>query len=274
MKRLFQLLYIYRNLITFLILEFLSLTLAFNRSFYEKLPAINSSNLAIGVISEFFSNVRSYSELNKRYTQILLENATLKEQLLQNPIKDVKWPDDAIPKQFTIIPAQVVNNSIVYTKNYITINKGSKYGIQPGMGVITEHGVVGKVKAVSEHFSTIISVLHTDVLISAKLTSAGVMGTIRWLGANPLQAHLLYIPRHLHVEVGDKVVTSGYNSTFYEGIPIGTISRVELSKESLFYDILVDLTTQFSTLQHVYVIANNLKQEKDSLEQVTKAYYE
>jgi len=100
------------------------------------------------------------------------------------------------------------------------------------------------------------------------------MGTIRWPGYNPLQVQLLYIPRHLRIEVGDKVVTSGYNATFYEGIPIGKVSRVELSKESLFYDILVDLNIEFSGLQYVYVIANSLKQEKDSLEQVTRAYYE
>ncbi|OJW72220.1 MAG: rod shape-determining protein MreC [Candidatus Amoebophilus sp. 36-38] len=274
MERLVRFLYAYRSLLTFLLLEFVSLTLIFDHRFYEKVQKINSSNLVIGTIYEFFSNVRRYPELNKIYKQVLLENAALKEQILETITKPVDGVSEPIPKQFKIIPAQVINNSIVYTKNYITINKGADGGIEPGMGVITGEGIVGKVKSVSKHFSTIISLLHTDVLISAKLTSSGVMGTIRWPGYNPLQVQLLYIPRHLRIEVGDKVVTSGYNATFYEGIPIGKVSRVELSKESLFYDILVDLNIEFSGLQYVYVIANSLKQEKDSLEQVTRAYYE
>jgi rod shape-determining protein MreC len=248
--------------------------LFFDHRFYEKLQKANSANPIVGTVYEFFSNIHSYPHLTERYKQVLLENAALKEQILQNKTKLAEVIKIDTPIQYKVIPAQVINNSIVYTRNYITINKGADAGIEPGMGVISEQGVIGKVKSVSKHFSTIISLLHTDILISAKLVPSGVMGTIRWFGYNPLQAQLLYIPRHLHVEVGDKVVTSGYNATFYEGVPVGTVSRVELNKESLFYDILIDLNTQFSTLQHVYVVANNLKQEKDSLEQVTKAYYE
>jgi len=274
MERLVKFLYAYRNLLTFLLLELVSLTLIFDQRFHQKMQQINSSHFAIGTIYEFFSNVRRYPELNKIYQQVLLENAALKEQILKNVIKPVDGASESIPKQFKIIPAQVINNSIIYTKNYITINQGANDGIAPGMGVITSKGIVGKIKFVSKHFATVISLLHTDVLISAKVASSGVIGTIRWLGHHPMQVQLLYIPRHLRVEIGDQVVTSGYNATFYEGIPIGKVSHVELSKESLFYDIVVDLNTEFSSLQYVYVIANNLKQERDSLEQVTKAYYE
>ncbi len=107
--------------------------------------------------------------------------------------------------------------------------------------------------------------------ISAKLASSGVMGTVRWLSHNPRQVNLLYIPRHLKVELGDQVVTSGYNATFYEGIMIGKVSQVKLDESAMFYEILVDLNMDLSTLQHVYVIKNQLSQEQDSLERTTKS---
>jgi len=274
MKKLFRFLYEYRNLFTFLVLESFGLSLVFNQNFHTRFKHFNSSNLLIGSVYEFFSNMGQYPHLKEVYRQILNENAYLKEQILQNRMQPDKNLDKLIENQFKFIPAQVINNSIIHTKNYLTLNKGAASGIIPGMGVITESGIVGSVKSVSEHFSTVISLLHTDVLVSAKLIPSNVMGTIRWSGCNPLQAQLLYIPRHLKVEVGDKVVTSGYDAIFYTGIPIGIVSHVELSKESLFYNILVDISTDFSTLQHVYVLVNSLKPEKESLECVTKSYYE
>jgi rod shape-determining protein MreC len=274
MKNLLRFLYGYRNLITFLVLEFFSLSLIFNQHFNAKLNQFNSSNLLIGRVYEFFSNIRQYPHLKDAYKQVLNENACLREQILQNRTQSDAGASQFAENQFKVIPAQIVNNSIIHTKNYLTLNKGAASGIAPGMGVITESGIVGSVKSVSEHFATVISLLHTDMLISAKLIPSNVMGTIRWSGYNPLQAQLLYIPRHLKVEVGDKVITSGYDVTFYTGIPIGIVSRVELSKESLFYDIVVDISTDFSTLQHVYILENGLKLEKEFLENVTKRYYE
>jgi len=274
MKKLFRFLYNYKNLLTFLTLEFCSLLLVFNQHFHTKFKQVNSSNLSIGSVYEFFSSLRQYTYLKENYIKILNENAYLKEQILQNSIQANKISDKFSEKQFKFIPAQIINNSITHTKNYLTLNKGASSGIIPGMGVITESGIVGSVKSVSEHFATVVSLLHTDVLVSAKLIPSNVMGTIRWYGYNPLQVQLLYIPRHLKVEVGDKVVTSGYDATFYTDIPIGVVSRVELNKESLFYDIWVDISTDFSTLQHVYVLENNLRVERESLENVTKSYYE
>ena len=101
-----------------------------------------------------------------------------------------------------------------------------------------------------------------------------VLGTVQWPGGDPLLAEMLYVPRHILVEPGDTVVTSGYNATFFEGVLIGHIKQAKLRKEAPFYDIELRLSTDFSTLQHVYVVKNNWKREKEDLEQHTKDFYE
>jgi rod shape-determining protein MreC len=185
-----------------------------------------------------------YAKWKGAYQDMLVENADLREHILHQQ-EEITQKQSGIEKpvtaQFDLIPAQVVNNSIIYTKNYLTIN---------------------------------ISLLHTDIQISAKLTSLGVMGTVCWLGDNPRQVNLLYIPRHLTIQVGDPVVTSGYSTTFYEGVIIGKVSHVKLNKAAMFYEIWVELSTDLSALQHVYVIKNHLSKEQNSLEQTTRAYYE
>jgi len=84
---------------------------------------------------------------------------------------------------------------------------------------------------------------------------------------------MLYVPRHVQVEPGITVV-SGYNATFLEGAVIGHVKQVTLKKEAPFYDIELMFSTDFSKLQHVYVVKNALKQEKDDLEQHTREFYE
>ncbi len=275
MKKLLRFLYEYRNLLIFLLLESISLAFIFNQNFQKEAKKLNSSHVWIGNIYEWMTDLRMYAKWKGAYQHLLVENASLREYILQQQIMEKQGGiEQPTTTQFDVIPAQVISNSIIYTKNYITINKGANSGVAPGMGVITKDGVVGRVKAVSEHFATIISLLHTDIQISAKLASSGVMGTVRWLGHNPRQVNLLYIPRHLTINIGDRVVTSGYNATFYEGVPIGKVSHVKLDKAAMFYEILVDLSMDLSALQHVYVIKNHLSQEQDSLEQTTKAYYE
>jgi len=276
MKKLLRFLYDYRDLLIFLLLESVSLSLLFNHHVQKEVKKLNSSHALIGNIYELMTDLRMHAKWKASYQQILVENASLREYILQQQemIEKQGSMEQPTTRQFDVIPAQVINNSIICTKNYLTINKGTNSGIAPGMGVITKDGVVGRVKAVSEHFATIISLLHTDIHISAKLASSGVMGTVRWLGHNPRQVNLLYIPRHLTIEVGDRVVTSGYNATFYDGVTIGKVSHVKLDKAAMFYEILVDLSTDLSALQHVYVVKNHLSREQDSLEQITKAYYE
>ena len=165
--------------------------------------------------------------------------------------------------------AQVINNSIHNSKNYVTINKGLVDGVKPGMGIIGPDGVVGRIKSASDHYAVAISLLHTNMMVSAVVSSTDAFGTVKWNGRSPRQAALDYIARHQSVSVGDSIFTSSYNSIFPQGIPIGVISEVSLPENATYYDIKIDLTTDFSKLSYVYVIRNRLVQERDSLERTS-----
>jgi rod shape-determining protein MreC len=138
------------------------------------------------------------------------------------------------------------------------------------MGVIGPNGIVGRIKSASEHYAVAISLLHTNMLVSAVVSSTEAVGSIKWNGRSPLQANLDYIARHQKVSVGDSIFTSSYNSVFPPGIPIGVVSEVALPENATYYDIKIDLATDFSSLSFVYVIRNRLVQERDSLESISK----
>jgi rod shape-determining protein MreC len=66
--------------------------------------------------------------------------------------------------------------------------------------------------------------------------------------------------------VGDTVVTSGYSNIFPEGIMIGTIKQFDVESGTNFYNIKVELSTDFKTLKYVEVVKNTRREEQIRLE--------
>jgi len=274
MERLLNFVYAYRALFTFLALEFFCAWLIVENNQYQSTKFFNSSNRISARIISFSSTVREYLSLRELNTDLAGENADLRKKLEQRnqslyslDVRELR--DPAIINRFDYVSAKVVNNSTGFTKNFITINRGTDAGIKPGMAVISAKGAVGKVKSVSKHYSVLISLLNIDEQVSSVIKSLGYFGTSQWDGVDPRQVELLYIPRHVKLHTGDTVVTSGYNAVFPEGVLVGVIKEVNLKEETPFYDIKVELAQDFGNLTFVEVIKSTLKHEKDSLEQVT-----
>lgn len=226
----------------------------------------------VGSINETAGNVSEYFSLKKVNKDLAEENARLKSLLLSTR----NLPFDSLSEnllvsnsidslRFELITAEVVRNSIRQTNNFFMINKGSKDGITEGLGVINSFGVVGKIRAVNENFAQGISLLNTKNPISAKHKATGRMGTVLWEGINPKKAKLLYLTSEVGVEVGDTIVTSGFNSLFPKEVMIGTISSATPDKNNTYLNIELDLSVDFGGLSFVYVIKNHDKPEQDSL---------
>lgn len=267
MQRLLNFFYEYRAFFTFLLLEFFCAWLLVVNNQYQGTAFFNTSNRFAANIVGFSQSAREYFALRQINQDLSQENAQLKmlvELNRQNYATRTSMEDTLL--RYDFVSAKVINNSVSNFKNYITINRGKDVGIEPGMAAISNHGAVGKVKAVSEHFSVLISLLNIDEQVSSVLKRTGNFGTAQWDGTNPRVVNLLYIPRHVQPMVGDTVATSGYNAVFPEGILIGIVKNVKLKEEALFYDIRVELAQDFRRLAFVKIVKSKLKPELDSLE--------
>ena len=134
------------------------------------------------------------------------------------------------------------------------------------MAVVDNEGIVGKVKTVSNHFALVTSILHTEVLVSAKVKRTGDLCTVEWPGRSPYQVMVTYLPKHVNIQEGDSIVTSGYNAVYPEGMPIAVVKEYGLKDESPFYEIKAELTGDLNRLSYVYLVKNNLKVELDSVQ--------
>jgi rod shape-determining protein MreC len=185
----------------------------------------------------------------------LLPDAYYESGILKNTVSDtIKH------QQYSFIVSKVINNSMTRRNNYLTLDKGSLQGIKPEMGVITSQGVVGIVKNVSTHYSTVMSMLHKDIRISARFKNNNYFGSLAWEGTDPTLAVLKDIAKHVSFKAGDTVVTTTYSAVFPENILIGTVASFDIKPGENFYNIQIKLSTNFSNLTYVYIVNNVLKE--------------
>lgn len=271
MGRIFLFIYQYRAFFTFLLLELLCAWLIVINNQYQGASFFNSANSFVASVNGISQNTKAYFALRETNRLLAEENTTLHEKLEQFnqaaiQADSIGSADSTFIKQFDFISAKVVNNSIDLQTNFITINRGSADGIEAGMAVINDQGVVGKVKITSTHFSVVTSLLNIDIMISALMKRTGYFGTVQWGGSDdPDHVKLKFIPLHVKPIVGDTIVSSGYSGVFPEGIMIGTIARINPSPETSFHDLDVKLSQDFRKLTFATVIKSNLKSELDSL---------
>jgi rod shape-determining protein MreC len=271
MRLLFLLLWRNNFTIVFFLLQGLSFYLLIENNKYQNASVLNATNAVVTKTTEGVSYVREYIHLRENNQFLADENARLRAQLreasYQSDTNRTEVTDTLMKQQYTFITAKVINNSVNRRNNYLTLNKGKLQGIKPEMGVITSNGIAGIVKQVSDHYCTVMSLLHKDSRISAKIKSNNFFGSLVWDGNDPRFASLNEIDKTVPVRIGDTIVTTSFSSIFPADILIGVVSAKELRKGSNFHDIRVKLTTRFDNLTYVYVVDNLMKNEQRMLEE-------
>lgn len=263
MRNLLNFLIKYNYWLLFIVLEVASITLLFRFNNYQGSVYFTSANWVSGVVLQGISEVTSYFGLRSVNRDLVSRNVELELQVeqLSEALKAYKQDTTDIArmrhdalKNYRIYQAQVVNNSVTRTENYITINKGSKDGITSEMGVVSGVGVVGIVYMTSPHFALILPILNTKSNISCKIQRTDYFGTLKWEGGSSRYAWVKDMPRHSEFSLGDTLVTSGHSAVFPEGIPVGVVDDMEDSHDGLSFRLKVRLFTDFARLNEVNVI--------------------
>jgi rod shape-determining protein MreC len=271
MRNLLLFLWKHRFFLLFLLLETISGALIVSNNSYQRSKFISASNGFTGNILSFYDYVENYFSLKKTNEQLVAENARLKSRLRSSYLKHDTITfaviDSVYDQRYRYLEAKVIGNSFQKRNNYLILSKGSKQGLYPEMGVITQNGVLGIVNSVSENFSSVISILHSKSAIDAKLLKTGYTGTITWNGKDYNEGQLENIPSHVEIHTGDTVVTSGYSSIFPEGIMIGTVKNAVKNDSKGFYDITVRFSANYNHVEYAYVIFNLLKDEEKTIKE-------
>lgn len=276
MKNLLNFLIKYNYWFLFILLEVISFTLLFRFNQYQASTFFTTSNQIVGETYEISSGITSYFHLKSINTELLDKNIYLEQQvaLLQKTLAargmdslQIDELNDSVLNGYTIINAEVINNSLNKPDNYITLNKGLKDGIRPEMGIINGNGVVGIIYMASPHYSVAIPILNSKSSISCKIKNTDFFGYLKWEGNDSGYAYVKDLPRHAKFSLGDSIITSGYSTVFPSGVMIGTIDDLSDSHDGLSYRLKIKLSTDFGKLSDVRIIAKNRQREQHDLEE-------
>lgn len=271
MRNLIEFLQKYNYWLVFVLLEGFSIALLFRFNSYQGSVFFSSANVVAGKVYEWDSAVRAFFSLTKVNEQLNTRNLYLEQTVerlskeLATQRKDcngVERVQRQILKDYKLISAKVISNSLDKIENLITIDKGRADGVRKDMGVACGMGVVGVVYMVSEHYSVVIPVLNRKSNISVAIRKRGYYGHLSWTGGASDKAFVTDVPRHAHFRIGDVIVTSGYSSIFPPGIIVGQVLHVYNSADGLSYRVQVHLSTDFGNLRDVSVIDNSSMEER------------
>ncbi|MDZ4823938.1 MAG: rod shape-determining protein MreC [Flavobacteriales bacterium] len=261
----------------FLALQAAALALYFTASRHHNTAWLNTCTDAIGNIQAWRTEFSGYLRLGDINDELSIQNSLLREEVKSNYLKIsdrvYQYNDTIYLKNWEYRPARVVNNSVQFQSNFITLDQGADGGVKEGMGVIANNSVVGKVVKVSTHFSVAMSVLHEDFKASVKMKGTGVFGTLIWEGDNALYATVNEIPKEVKVELGDTIVTTGFSPYFPAGCMVGIVSNHDAKVEENVHRITVKLSTNFRKLSYVDVVNNTLETEQQQIETEARQEY-
>lgn len=178
--------------------------------------------------------------------KIKTENETLKEYL------------DLTEKygEYKTIPGYIINKDFSNYSKTVTINIGTKDGVQKNMTVIADQGLVGHVISVTEDTSKVETIVDTASSVSCMMsTSKDSIICKGTLDANS-QLKAMYIPTDANIVQGDSVETSGLGGIYPKGIHIGLVKKIENTQNITDRYAIIETAVDFTKLDSVLVITN------------------
>lgn len=163
----------------------------------------------------------------KSYHTLIDENLRLKQLLsLKEHRKDIVAIGTVISKG---------NSRFLKT---LWIDKGQNQGVKKGYAAITPNGLIGKVLSVQSDYSEILLITDPNFSVAVRIDRTQVEGVLSGRGDICI---LKYVPLEEEILVGDRIVTSGLDGVFPEGILVGAVKSVDKRKGLFQYIEVVPL---------------------------------
>jgi len=185
---------------------------------------------------------------NLRLKEVESENQRLRELLRfrqLNPTYDFRGGQ---------VIARVISKGPNNYLSTVTIDLGSEHGIQPGMPVVTERGLVGRIYKVGPNSSTVLLITDPSSGVPALLQRNRLVGVVDGRAGTP--PVLDFIPQEGDVTTGDLVITSGLGGSFPKNLVIGQVVEVRQRDYEMFQQAVLRPTVNFDRLEFVLVITN------------------
>lgn len=194
---------------------------------------------------------------NVRLKEIESENETLRRLLnftQANPTHSYKAAE---------VKGRVIGRDPSNFLSYLIIDLGSQQGIEKGMPVVAERGLVGRITDVGSNWAKVMLIIDPSSSVNALIQSSRATGVVEGQVGGSLV--MKYIPQGETVNVNDIVLTSGLGGNFPKKLIIGQVTTVQQRDIEMFQEAHIRPTVDFNNLEIVLVITNFLPADFERL---------
>jgi rod shape-determining protein MreC len=217
-----------------------------------------SATDAVSFVFELRNLRQRAAELEQVTNRLLVENFELREVERENQVLRAMLrfaqTRPGLEQRGAQIVARVIGQESNNFLEYIMLDLGASHGIQVGMAVVTDQGLVGRISHVTDTTSKVLLLTDANSAVNAIMQSSRLNGVVR---GNPGGDLIMdYIPQGALFSIGEVVLTSGLGGRFPKGIPIGQVVEIQQRDIDVFQRAVVRPTVDLSRLELVLVVTN------------------
>ena len=156
------------------------------------------------------------------------------------------------------VMARVIGRDASNWWKSIQIDRGINDGIRNDMPVLNADGLVGKTISVTRGEARVLLLVDPNCKVSALLQDSREPGVVSGVESSfRPRCVMTYVNRDAKIKPGETVIASGLGGIFPKGIPIGTVTRTQLNKQTgMYQDVDIAPAADFQRLEEVIVILN------------------
>lgn len=193
-------------------------------------------------------------ELNEKNKQLIDYDEISRQNDFYKDFLEIKEENPT----YKFTSARVISRNNNDTFATFTIDKGTVDGIEVYDPIITAEGLVGYVCDAYSTQSTVMTVLNSDINVSAIDNHSRDTGTITGDADLSLDGltKMIYIPSDNTISSGNFIVTSGDGGIFPSGLIIGTVVEVKTSTNKISCEAKIQPIVDFSEISDVMIITD------------------
>lgn len=228
-------------------------------------PVLNFVHNFVESIKNFFTTLFSIDEINQELEILKRKNSVLERQILflENIQRENKRLREILnfkeKNDYQIVGAKVIANSPSVWERIITINRGSKAGIETRMPVITNDGfLLGRIDKVGSNSAQVRLITDQNFVVGGIIarTESREIGLVRGSGRADQPNIMDSIAWDADIKVSDVILSSGLSNNFPLGLKIGKVLKVENDNYGLSQKAEIELYINQITVEEVGVITN------------------
>ena len=157
--------------------------------------------------------------------------------------------------KLTILPARVINMSASpYLSSSLSIDVGQESGVEENDPVITPKGIIGKTTIVGNNASIVQMINDVNFRLSVRIKPSGSTGIMRWLDGD---LYLIKeVQKNANVNIGDKVVSSGFSDIFPDDLPVGEVVNITDERGRFQKSVVVQINENIGSIINLFVIVD------------------